>query len=185
MEGRTWRLVLLWGKERSAVIAELMSGGLISYQGDQPRSTPLIAPSKSCQVEMFNLKVRTITSCSWGKYVGSLSVLWVGCRWSRDWPSRGCTDSETTTPSWGGLTIQYGKLKVKVAQSCPALCDPMDCTLPGSVHGFSQGKNTGLSSCSLLHGIFPAQGSNLGCLPYCRQILYHCATREAQEYWSG
>ena len=80
MEGRTWRLVLLWGKERSAVIAELMSGGLISYQGDQPRSTPLIAPSKSCQVEMFNLKVRTITSFSWGKYVGSLSVLCVGCR---------------------------------------------------------------------------------------------------------
>ena len=32
-----------------------------------------------------------------------------------------------------------------VAQSCPTLCDPMDCSLPGSyVHGDSPGKNTGV-----------------------------------------
>ena len=36
----------------------------------------------------------------------------------------------------------------------------------------SPGKNTGLSSLSLLQGIFPSQGSNPG-LPHCRQILYH------------
>ena len=30
-----------------------------------------------------------------------------------------------------------------VTQSCPTLCDPMDCSLPGSsVHGDSPGKNT-------------------------------------------
>ena len=34
------------------------------------------------------------------------------------------------------------------------------------------GKNTGVSSHSLLQGIFPAQGSNPGLL-HCRQILYH------------
>ncbi|KAM7248055.1 hypothetical protein CapIbe_000094, partial [Capra ibex] len=29
--------------------------------------------------------------------------------------------------------------KEKVAQSCPTLCDPMDCSLPGSsVHGIFQ-----------------------------------------------
>ena len=29
----------------------------------------------------------------------------------------------------------------KVAQSCPTLCDPMDCSLPGSsVHGISQAR---------------------------------------------
>ena len=33
-------------------------------------------------------------------------------------------------------------------------------------------KKTGVSSHSLLQGIFPTQGSNLGLL-YCRQILYH------------
>ena len=32
-----------------------------------------------------------------------------------------------------------------VAQSCPALCDTLDCSSPGSsVHGDSQGKNTGV-----------------------------------------
>ena len=30
-------------------------------------------------------------------------------------------------------------VKVKVAQSCPTLCNPMDCSLPGSsVHGILQ-----------------------------------------------
>ena len=35
----------------------------------------------------------------------------------------------------------------------------------------SPGQNTGVGSCSILQGIFPAQGSNPG-LPHCRQILY-------------
>ena len=31
--------------------------------------------------------------------------------------------------------------KVKVAQSCPTLCDPMDCSLPGSsLHGILQAR---------------------------------------------
>ena len=36
----------------------------------------------------------------------------------------------------------------------------------------SLGKNTEVGSLSLLQGIFPTQGSNLG-LPHCKQILYH------------
>ena len=33
------------------------------------------------------------------------------------------------------------KLKGLVAQSCPTLCDPMDCSLPGSaVHGILQAR---------------------------------------------
>ena len=35
----------------------------------------------------------------------------------------------------------------------------------------SPGQNTGVGGCSLLQGIFPTQGSNLG-LSHCRQILY-------------
>ena len=54
-----------------------------------------------------------------------------------------------------------------VTQSCPTLCDPMDCISPGSsVHGDSPGKNTGVGCHFLL------QGSNLGLLHW-RQILYH------------
>jgi len=57
------------------------------------------------------------------------------------------------------------------AQSCPTLCDPVDCSLPGSsVHGDSPGKNTGVGCHALLQGIFPTQGSNPGLLHY-RQIL--------------
>ena len=60
-----------------------------------------------------------------------------------------------------------------VAQSCPTLCDPMDCSWPGSsVHGDSPGKNTGVGCYALIQGIFPTQGLNPG-LPHCRQILYH------------
>ena len=58
-----------------------------------------------------------------------------------------------------------------VAQ-CPTLCNPMDCSPPGSsVHGDSPGKNTGVGCHALLQGIFPTQGSNPGLL-HCRQILY-------------
>ena len=43
-----------------------------------------------------------------------------------------------------------------VAQSCPTLCDLMDCSPPGSlVHGDSPGKNTGVGCHALLQGIFP------------------------------
>ena len=59
-----------------------------------------------------------------------------------------------------------------IAQSYPTLCDPMDCSPPGSsVHGDSPGKNTGVGCHALLQGIFPTQGSNPG-LPHCRQIFY-------------
>ena len=59
-----------------------------------------------------------------------------------------------------------------VAQSCPTLCDPMDCSLPGfSVHGDSPGKNIGVVCCAILQMIFPTQGSNPG-LPNCRQIIW-------------
>ena len=57
-------------------------------------------------------------------------------------------------------------------QSCPTLCNPMNCSLPGfSVHGDSPGKNTGVGCHALLQGIFPTQGLNSG-VPNCRWILY-------------
>ena len=66
-----------------------------------------------------------------------------------------------------------------VAQSCPTLCDPVDCSPPGSsVHGDSPGKNTGIGCHALLQGIFPAQESNLG-LRHCRQILYCLSHQES------
>ena len=60
-----------------------------------------------------------------------------------------------------------------VAQFCPTLCDPMDCSLPGSaVHGDSPGKNIRVGCHALLKGIFPTQGLNPGPL-HCQRILCH------------
>ena len=59
-----------------------------------------------------------------------------------------------------------------VAHSCLSLCDPMECSLPGSsIHGDSPGKTTGVGCC-VLRTVFQTQGSNPG-LPHCRQVLYH------------
>ena len=52
-----------------------------------------------------------------------------------------------------------------VAQLCPTLCDPMDCSPPGD----SPGKNTGVGCHDLLQGVFPTQGWNPGFLN-CRLI---------------
>ena len=53
------------------------------------------------------------------------------------------------------------------------LCNPMDCSPSRLLYPWNPpGKNTGVGSHSLLQGIFPTQGLNLGLL-CCRQILYH------------
>ena len=84
---------------------------------------------------------------------------------------------EDTLDVWRG----WKKVKMKVIQLCPTLCDPMDYT----VHGIFQARKdpdvgkdwslefqTGMGSLSLLQGIFPTQVSNPG-LPYFGWILYH------------
>ena len=59
----------------------------------------------------------------------------------------------TLSPDFLGLCL--------VAQSCPILCDPMDCSPPGSsVHGDSPGKNNGMDCHARLQGIFSTQGLN-------------------------
>ena len=77
-------------------------------------------------------------------------------------------------------TVGHACGHAKSLQSCPTLCNPMDCSPPGSsLHGYlSPDKNTGVGCQSLLQVIFLTQGSNLGLL-HCRQIpysLYHQGT---------
>ena len=63
-----------------------------------------------------------------------------------------------------------------VAQSCPTLFKPTDCSPSGSsAHGILQARRVGCLS--LLQGIFLTQGSNPSCL-HCRGIPYHLSTRE-------
>ena len=52
------------------------------------------------------------------------------------------------------------------AQLCPTLCDPVDCSLPGtSVRGDTPGRNTGVGCHALLQGIFqPRDRTRDSCL---------------------
>ena len=64
------------------------------------------------------------------------------------------------------VSLSNNSVIVKVIQSCPTVCNPMEYTVLGIP---SPGQKTGVGS--LLQGIFPTQGLNPG-LPNCRQILY-------------
>ena len=65
-----------------------------------------------------------------------------------------CFSLETITM----LLISY--VLCLVAQLCLTLCDPMDCSMPGSsVHGDSPGKNTGVDCHTLLQGNLPNPGT--------------------------
>ena len=91
-----------------------------------------------------------------------------------------CTQTHTDTD---GMDLDVLCL---VAQLCPILCDPVDCSPPGSsVHGDSPGKNTRVGCLFLLQGVLPTQGSNLGLL-HCRHIVYHLSLQGSpQTYING
>ena len=64
--------------------------------------------------------------------------------------------------SWGETMC------ILVTQSCPTLCNPVDCSPSGSsVHKDSPGKNTGVGCHALLQGIYPTQGSDPRLLVSC------------------
>ena len=65
------------------------------------------------------------------------------------------------------------EVKVKIDQSCPTLCDPVDYT----VHGILQARILAWTDFPFLQGIFPTQASNPS-LPYGRQILYQLGHQE-------
>ena len=60
----------------------------------------------------------------------------------------------------------------EVAQLCPTLCDPADCSPPGSsVHGFLQARILEWVAISFSRGSSQPRDWKPG-LPHCRQILY-------------
>ena len=93
------------------------------------------------------------------------SSLCLGCT---DWPissllmfySLGQKGAQIVYLLWA-LEFECTCMRAKSLQLCLTLCNPMDCSLPGSsVHGDSPGRNTGVG-CHALQGIFPTQGLNL------------------------
>ena len=53
---------------------------------------------------------------------------------------------------WGKYLLE-AESESEVAQSCPTLCDPLDCSLPGSsVHGIFQARILGWVAISFSRG---------------------------------
>ena len=76
--------------------------------------------------------------------------------------------------------VFYVKVKVKVTQSCPTLCDPMDYI----VHGIFQARILEWVVFSLLRG--SSQPRDLTQVSHIAgRFFYSWGTREAKEYWSG
>ena len=65
----------------------------------------------------------------------------------------------------------FNNMKWSCSVVCLTLCDPMDCSPPGSsIHGILQARILEWVAIFLVQGIFPTQGSNPS-LPHCRQML--------------
>ena len=70
--------------------------------------------------------------------------------------------TQVTLPPWHLRRWNCICVHAKFLHLWPTLCNPMDCSLPGSsVNGDSPGKNTEVGCHALLQGIFPIQRSNL------------------------
>ena len=83
--------------------------------------------------------------------------VWLGC---------GSTAQIMKSPAQSLLSVHL------ITELCPTVCNPMDCSPPGSsVQGETPGKNTTVGCHGLLQGVFPTPGLNPG-LPHRRQILY-------------
>ena len=82
---------------------------------------------------------------------------------------------------WDGITDSTGHeseqtLSVLFAQSCPTLCDPIDCSPPGSsVHGTLQARILEWIATPSSRG--PSRPKDRTCISYVscigRQVLYH------------
>ena len=122
-------------------------------------------------------------SCFWDPRLPNSSLLWTpGLAQSpRTQPDPWCASITSTIHrlgNWRGILgekissvyrYQHWVCSCSVAWSCPTLCDPVDCSPPGSsVHDIFPGKNTGVSCYFLLQGIFPTPGlkPSLPCLQH-------------------
>ena len=93
---------------------------------------------------------------------------------------KACVDAKARPNDKSSILHQLVPVLCLVTQLCPTICDPVDCSPPGSsIHGDSPVKSTGVGCHALLQRIFPTQGLNPG-LPHCRLIIYqlsHQGTR--------
>ena len=119
--------------------------------------TPIFSICKVDTVQ-HSVSVNNMTHIKWLHFVFFLTVTtWVICSSIHESKNR---RNKLEGIHFFSLTIS---LKCSVAHLCRTLCNPMDCSQPGSsVHWESPGKNTGVSCHVFFQGIFPTQRLNLG-----------------------
>ena len=86
---------------------------------------------------------------------------WQPTRLPRPWDSSG---KNTGVGCHFLLQCMKVKSESEVAQSCPTLSDPVDCSLPGSsVHGIFPSKSTGVG-CHCLHKVIQRFTDHYNCI---------------------
>ena len=111
------------------------------------------------------------------------------CIWSMESWTLDCLPCSLLSPPFPLFSIsllpskqgtQFCVCECLVTQSRPTLCDPMDCSLPGSsVHGDSPGKNTGMVSLPFSRGYSqPRDQTQVSCIA--GRFFTDWANREAQ-----
>ena len=97
------------------------------------------------------------------------------------------------------LPINRHEWVSEVAQSCPTLCDPMDCSLPGSsVHGNHHSQSEVTQSCptlcdpmdcslpgSSIHGIFQAGAPEWVAISFSTKVLWFVSKKFQGSHYSG
>ena len=119
---------------------------------------------------------------------------WQPTRLPRPWDSPG---KNTGVGCHFLLQCMTVKSESQVAQSCPTLSDPMDCSLPGSsVHGFVQARALEWVASAFSNGRAKARKdhvcvlSSLACLTLCEPMYSSPPLSSVhrifqQEYWHG
>ena len=108
-----------------------------------------------------------------------IKPLWL--HWTTQILHNSLSISRALTPSAKSLFIRHADAR-SITESCPTLCDTMDCSPPGSsVHGLSQARILEWVAISSSSGSFPPRVPT--CVSYTdRQILHHWATWEAPPF---
>ena len=151
------------------------SFSLLSFEGKRSRERPRPIRLPCFVIDDFwsglHALISQVTNMSAGSWWGYLpSTVFTPYFTSFLSPS-----SSSLTPTlWSQffLALLCCAVLCLVTQSCPTLCNPMDCSPEGScVRGILQERILEWVAIPFLQGTFPTQGLNQG-LPHCRQILY-------------
>ena len=130
---------------------------LYMFQCHSPKSSPWVqGPWANREASLLcAIVITAICKASPDSHFAFLHFFSMGAEGARfripHWPSPSMARSKPLASLCLSLPISKMGVCAKSLQSCPALCDSMDCSPPGSsVHGDSPGKKTGLGCHDLL-----------------------------------